>query len=73
MRHARGTVDGFDYRKGKPMARTRPEWRDELLAVIKAGGFRRVENGETFAHDKNGTLLFEAYANIHMKSQGDEA
>lgn len=55
-------IPGFDYRTQKPAQRTRAEWREDLRAVIKAGGQRRAENGETFAHGKDGLIVFEVYA-----------
>ena len=59
-------VAGFDYKFGKPLSHTMPEWRVRLRDVVKAGGFRRVENGETFAHGKDGLLLFEVYARVNV-------
>lgn len=66
-------IDGFDYRIQKPVRRSRKEWIADLTAMVKAGGKRRVEEGETFAHqqvevvinDKKTTelqLAWECYA-----------
>lgn len=53
-------IQGFDYRLQKPVAHSRQEWAAELANVPR----RRVEKGETFAHDGHGLLLFEVYAVI---------
>lgn len=55
---------GFDYRIDQQVNRPKMWWKNELSAVLKAGGSRKVRSGETFAKDKNGTLLFEVYANV---------
>jgi hypothetical protein len=39
-------------------------WKQRLAEVIRDGGFRRVEHGETFGHDKNGRIRFEVYATV---------
>lgn len=60
---ARGQlIDGFDYRTGQAVQKSRADWRDALAQVVNAGGRRRVDGGETFAHGKDGLLLFEVYA-----------
>lgn len=53
-------IPGFDYRLQQKVAHSRQEW----AALLSSVAFRRVEKGETFAHDSRGTLLFEVYANI---------
>jgi hypothetical protein len=47
---SRQLIEGFDYRIQKPLKLTRKQWREQLAAVVKIGGKRRVENGETFGH-----------------------
>jgi hypothetical protein len=42
------TIKGWDYRIDKAVERTTKEWKQELADVIKRGGFRRFDNGETF-------------------------
>jgi hypothetical protein len=64
---ARGDlIEGFDYRTGKPAAKTRVEWRDEIREVVAKGGRRQVgaAEGETWARDAKNALLFEVYAPI---------
>lgn len=58
------SIEGFDYRRGRPRSLSAREWRQELDAVLGDGGWRRVEQGETFAHARDGALQFEAYAAI---------
>lgn len=57
-------LKGFDYRDYAPKELSRREWREEIQHVVRAGGHRRCEGGETFAHDHKGLLVFEVYANI---------
>lgn len=60
----RELIKGFDYHKHDVAQLTRREWQERLRAVLASGGKRRVELGDTFAHDKSGKLLFEVYGNI---------
>lgn len=53
-------IPGFDYVKQQPAAHSKQEW----AALLQGAAHRRVEKGETFAHDEHGVLLFEVYANI---------
>lgn len=53
-------IKGFDYVSQQPAAHSRQEWAAKLMEAAR----RRVEKGETFAHDAHGVLLFEVYANI---------
>lgn len=55
-------IDGFDYRIPGPVSHPRAEWVRMLREAIAHGGFRRAEWKETFAHGKDGLLLFEVYA-----------
>lgn len=57
-------IDGFDYRLGVPVSKDRHEWRETLRKLIADGGRRRVSDGETFGHDKQGKIQFEIYANV---------
>ena len=59
---SRKLIPGFDYRTGQPAEYTRAEWRKELRAVIDGGGFRTTHEGETFAHNRAGRIVFEVYA-----------
>jgi len=54
-------VKGFDYRTGQGLDLPVRDLASQLQAVVDAGGYRRVEHGETFAHDVRGSLLWEAY------------
>lgn len=58
------SVQGFDYRNGQAISTSRECWQQLLDIVLATGGSRRVEKGETFAHDAQGVLCFEVYANI---------
>lgn len=59
-------MKGFDYRSGQSVTRSADEWRADLATIINEGGRRRVENGETFAHDANGIIVWEAYGNVRL-------
>lgn len=58
------SIQGFDYVTMTKLSHERARWAELLDATVAAGGRRRVEKGETFAHDARGHLLFEVYANI---------
>lgn len=60
----RKQIEGFDYRVQQPSKRPTQEWKAHLREVIEAGGRRRVENGETFAHDAKGVIVFEIYGRV---------
>jgi hypothetical protein len=64
-------IKGFDYMSQKGIAHSRKEWAILFEKVTQAHGRRRVEHGETFAHDAHGVLLFEAYANIQLTEEPD--
>lgn len=57
-------MKGFDYTVPQELDQPPAAWRERINQVIADGGHRRVEHGETFAHDKRGALLFEVYGNI---------
>ena len=61
MRTAKKRLGGFDYRLAQSVERTTPEWGEELRTVLKNGGRRRHEEGETFAHGPDGRIVFEVY------------
>lgn len=61
---SRALIPGFDYRMNVPIELTRADWRTRLRVVIANGGYRATEKGETFAHGKDGRLVFEVYAII---------
>jgi len=63
-------LEGFDYREQRIVHRTRAEWRAALLDVVKRGGYRRCEHGETFAHGADGRVVFEVYA--YIPAQGEQ-
>lgn len=54
-------LNGFDYRSGTECAQDSREWRGQMAEALANGGFRRVENGETFVHGSDGTIQFEVY------------
>ncbi len=64
-------LPGYDYTlvKGKEIGaveRSRPEWQALLREGLAHGGHRRVENGETFLHDRTTRIVFEIYANVRV-------
>jgi hypothetical protein len=65
---SRASIQGFDYRTQQVRSLPASEWRDELQAVIRKGGRRRVEAGETFATIPGLGIQFEVYANINVGS-----
>jgi hypothetical protein len=54
-------IKGFDYRTGLEVQKLSRAWRADMIAVVAEGGYRRVENGETFVHGKDGRIAFEVY------------
>lgn len=59
-------VAGFDYCAKIGGTRTMADWQEHMRKALEAGGYRRVENGETFVHDAKGKLLFEIYSNVRL-------
>lgn len=61
-------IPGFDYRTGQRVEHPRAWWREAVRNMVNIGGWRRVEDGETFVYLRNRwgepELLFEVYANI---------
>ena len=57
-------IKGFDYVANRPAELTLVQWRERLSKLIEKGGFRRVEAGETFGHNKAGIIEFEIYATV---------
>jgi hypothetical protein len=57
-------MKGFDYRTQQEFDRTVAVLRAELVTIITAGGFRRIEDGETYAHGRDGQILWEAYGHV---------
>lgn len=60
-------IPGFDYSKGKQVEFTKVDWVNLIEKIIIHGGFRRVENGETFLHGKDGIMICEIYQNVQVK------
>jgi hypothetical protein len=60
-------LKGFSYVTHQPMSLTLTQWRGMLSELVAAGGRRRVENGETFGHGKDGLIQFEVYGNVALK------
>jgi hypothetical protein len=58
------TLSGFDYTVPAAVEHDSRKWRERMAAVVADGGFRRVESGETFAHDRSGRIVFEVYATL---------
>jgi hypothetical protein len=64
MTPRRTTIGGFDYHEGKPVERTRQEWREQLQRIVAQGGFTRVEHGETYGHRKGARIEVEIYGYV---------
>ena len=47
-----------------PVAMTRTEWQALMVTHLSNGGRRRVEEGETMIHARDGLMVAEIYANI---------
>lgn len=63
------TIDGYCYATHAPVSLTRQEWQARIIKATRAGGWRRVEDGETFIHLKGGKLTAEIYANVAVYSE----
>ena len=57
---------GYCYVTRAELSLPRAEWQERIEKAVKAGGFRRVEAGETFIHAKGGRMLAEIYANVPL-------
>lgn len=64
-------IDGFDYLAGTSVRLTTTQVKQIIRVIVEAGGFRRVENGETFLHDKSGKIVYEFYSNVNVTKSGD--
>jgi|HubBroStandDraft_4_1064222.scaffolds.fasta_scaffold01416_13 hypothetical protein len=64
------TLLGFDYALGRTVERTRVEWQAQMLKIRAAGGWRRVEQGETFVHTHTGRIALEIYSNVTLPTEG---
>lgn len=60
-------IKGWDYRKQQPVERTVRDWRAELDACLKRGGFINRERGETVLHARGGTIEAEIYALVYPR------
>ena len=67
------TIPGFDYRAQKPVTLTSAQWREVIREAIRDDGFRRVDGGETFIHNRQGRIVAEAYGRIAAPGDIDEA
>lgn len=64
-------MKGFNYATQAAFDLSVAQLREELQGIVDNGGFRRVENGETFAHGSDGVIIWEAYGNVPAaKSRG---
>ncbi len=64
-------MHGFNYTTDAAFDLPVAKLREELQGIIDNGGFRRVENGETFAHGSDGRIIWEAYGNVTVKKNGE--
>ena len=60
-------MKGFNYTTSAEFDLPVAKLREELQSIVNNGGFRRVENGETFAHGSNGVIIWEAYGNVALE------
>lgn len=60
-------MKGFNYTTSAEFDLPVSQLREELQGIVDNGGFRRVENGETFAHGRDGLIIWEAYGNVTIK------
>jgi hypothetical protein len=60
-------MKGFNYTTQAEFDLPVATLREELQTIVDGGGFRRVENGETFAHGSDGLIIWEAYGNVTIK------
>lgn len=59
------TIQGYDYRTGTELEKSKVEWREFLALSARQGCRRRVEGKETFIHDsRSARILVEIYAVI---------
>lgn len=65
-------MKGFNYTTQAEFDLSVNVLREELQSICDNGGFRRVENGETFAHGRDGLIIWEAYGNVTLK-KGQES
>lgn len=59
-------VPGFDYRSGQSQTMTLRQWREQLDAIVAAGGHIKREGGETWALSLAGTMVIEVYARVAL-------
>lgn len=66
-------MKGFNYTTGAEFDLPVAQLREELQSIVDAGGYRLVENGETFAKGKDGRIIWEAYGNVTLKKSTSPA
>lgn len=62
-------MKGFNYTTEAAFDLPKAQLSEELQTIVNNGGRRRVEDGETFAHSSDGTIIWEAYGNVSLPSQ----
>lgn len=62
-------MKGFNYTTQADFDLPVGKLREELQHIVDNGGFRRHENAETFAHGKDGVIIWEAYGNVTLKKE----
>ncbi len=60
-------MNGFNYTTQAEFDLPVAVLREELQGIVDNGRYRRVENGETFAHGSDGLIIWEAYGNVTTK------
>lgn len=61
-------MKGFNYDSAQEFDLPVGVLRADLQRIIAEGGRRRVEDGETYAHGKDGLIIWEAYGNVSLKN-----
>lgn len=65
-------MKGFNYSTQASFDLPVSTLREDARKIITAGGYRRVENGETFIHGADGKLVWEAYGNVTVGKQSEQ-
>lgn len=66
-------MKGFNYTTEAAFDLPVEQLSDELHTIVANGGHRRVEDGETFAHGRDGRIIWEAYGNVPAQKSGRNA
>lgn len=69
-------MKGFNYQTAQEFDLPIAKLREDLKSICDAGGRRRVEADSlgpvTYAHGKDGLMIWEAWGNVQLKKSGDQ-